>query len=406
MPSSPHDSLDSPTPSGTPSADGEGDGRSSAPPGRAALAGKIRWGLHAGLFLATATSVFSTYYIVSVGHVPHPALEAAEYAAALLCILLCHEFGHYIAARIHGVDATLPFFIPMPIPPFGTMGAVIQMRGAIRTRRALLDIGAAGPLAGLAVAVPLYAWGVAHSQLVAVDGTADAMQLGDSLLLRALDRLFGPHVAPGMDIWLSPVAFAAWAGMFVTMINLIPAGQLDGGHVAYALFGARQNAIARWVHRSMLAFFFVILGSSVLPDLRAGAPFWHMGRHVNDAIFWLVWFEILAVLGSLAGRARRRPRAAGAPPLALGTRVFGTLGLVLIAGALRDRSSPFAWATWFAGLAVLLVMEARWGALGPATDLTDHPETGPEPLGPVRAVVAVVTLAFFVALFMPTPMSF
>ena len=95
-----------------------------------------------------------------------------QYTASLLAILLAHEFGHYIAARIHKVDASLPFFIPLPLlSPFGTMGAVIRMRGVIPTRRALLDIGAAGPLAGLALAIPLYAWGVAHSQVVPIDGS-------------------------------------------------------------------------------------------------------------------------------------------------------------------------------------------------------------------------------------------
>jgi membrane-associated protease RseP (regulator of RpoE activity) len=356
------------------------------------------------LFAATVASAFVTQ--LPAGLPLREALrDAGQYTGALMAILLCHEFGHYIAARIHGVDASLPFFIPMPfVSPFGTMGAVIRMRDAIRKRHALLDIGAAGPLAGFVVAVPLYAWGVAHSKVVSIDGPSYGVELGDSLLLRALDHLFGPHVVPGItDISLSPVAFAAWAGMFVTMINLIPAGQLDGGHVAYALFGARQNVIARWVHRSMLAFFFVSLASSILPDVRAGAPFWHIGKHVNDALFWLLWFEVLAFLGSMT--APRSPRDPEVPRLGQGTRVFATLGLAIIAGALREKSSPFAWATWFAGLTVLLVMEARWGALGPATDLTDHPPTSGEPLGRGRSVVAVVTLALFVALFMPTPFS-
>jgi membrane-associated protease RseP (regulator of RpoE activity) len=362
----------------------------------------MRWRLHVVLFLATVASAFLTSLLQQGETFRDAAVGAAQYTAAIMAILLCHEFGHYIAARLHKVHATLPFFIPLPVlSPFGTMGAVIQMRDPIRTRRALLDIGAAGPLAGLAVALPLYAWGVAHSQLVAIDGPGYGIQLGDSLLLRGLDHLFGPHVPPGMDVNLSPVAYAAWAGMFVTMINLIPAGQLDGGHVAYALFGPRQDVIARWVHRSMLVFFFVSLASSFVPDVRAGAPFWHIGKHVNDALFWLVWFEVLGVLGSL----RPRARDVEPPRLAPGTRIVATLGLALLAGALRERSSPFAWAVWFAGLALLLVMEARWGVLGPVTDAADHPDTGREPLGPVRSVVAAVTLALFVALFMPTPFS-
>jgi membrane-associated protease RseP (regulator of RpoE activity) len=323
-----------------------------------------------------------------------------------MAILLCHEFGHYIAARLHKVNASLPYFIPVPvISPFGTMGAVIAMRDPIRERRALLDIGAAGPLAGLAVAVPLYAWGVARSTVVPLAGPDVGMQLGDSLLLRTLDHFFGPAVPAGMDVLLSPVAFAGWAGMFVTMINLLPVGQLDGGHVAYALFGPRQDVIARWVHRSTLAFFVVSLASSLVPDLRAGLGFWHLGRHVNSALFWLVWFEALAVIGGLSTRGRWRGDEGDEPKLPQRTRIVATVGLALLAGVLRDKSSPFPWAAWFVGLAVLLVMEARWGVLGPSTDLLDHPVTRPAPLGVGRSIVAAVTLALFVALFMPTPFA-
>ena len=186
MPSSPQDSIDSPTPSGTPSAEGQ--------PAPASPARPAAWRLHVALFLATVASAFVTSF--GQGRtLREELLHAAQYTAALMAILLCHEFGHYVAARLHKVDASLPFFIPMPfISPFGTMGAVIRMRDPIRTRRALLDIGAAGPLAGLVVAVPLYAWGVAHSQLVALDGSSYGVELGDSLLLRTLDHLFGPAV--------------------------------------------------------------------------------------------------------------------------------------------------------------------------------------------------------------------
>jgi membrane-associated protease RseP (regulator of RpoE activity) len=317
-----------------------------------------------------------------------------------MAILLSHEFGHYIAARIHKVDASLPFFIPLPIlSPFGTMGAVIRMRSVIPTRRALLDIGASGPLAGLAVAIPVYAWGVAHSRVIATDGSAGAtVQLGESLLTRALDHWFAPQVPAGMDILLSPVAWAGWAGMFVTMINLFPLGQLDAGHVAYSLFGPRQNRIAQWVHRSMLAFFFVSVGSFVARDVRAGLGLYHLGRDVGNSISWLVWFEVFAILGTLSSRE-------GPDRLGIRTRAFATLGLVLLAGVFHDRASPLLWLTWFAGLGVLLAMEARWGALRKASTVLDHPPTGAEPLGVGRAIVAVVTLAFFALLFMVTPIS-
>jgi len=369
-----------------PSADHIPLGQAPAP-----AATPLAWRTNAWLLLATVASCFLTWML----HEPPSragAMHALAYTGALMAILLSHEFGHYIAARIHKVDASLPYFIPLPvISPFGTMGAVIRMRSVIPTRRALLDIGASGPLAGLAVAVPLYAWGVAHSQLVAVDGSdGDVVQLGGSLLLRLLDRTF------------APVAFAGWAGMFVTMINLLPVGQLDGGHVAFSLFGPRQNRVAQWVHRSMLAFFFVSLASFVVRDLRAGFGLYHLGRHVNNSIFWLVWFEVLGVLGVMATRGNH----GATDRLGIRTRAFATLGLALLAGVFHDRSSPILWATWFAGLAVLIVMEVRWGALRIDSTLLDHPPTGPQRLSAGRAIVAAITLALFIALFMPTPISF
>jgi hypothetical protein len=360
---------------------------------------RIAWRTNACLFLATVVSCFVTWWELN-GKTHAAAVEAAAFTAALLAILLCHEFGHYIAARVHRVDASLPYFIPMPIvSPFGTMGAVIRMRSVIPTRRALMDIGAAGPLAGLVVAIPLYIWGIAHSKVIALDALgANPVEFGESLLTKLIEHVFGPSVPEGMDIELSPVAFAGWAGMFVTMINLFPVGQLDGGHVAFSLFGPRQNRIARWVHRSMLAFFFVSLVSFVARDLRSGLGLWHLGRHVQNSLFWLVWFEVLPILGSFS--TREGPDRLGILP-----RAVATLGLALLVAFFHDRTSPMLWVAWFAGLAVLLVMEARWGALRSESTLLDHPATGPEPLRPGRAAVAIVTLAFFVLLFMPTPIS-
>ncbi len=401
MPGLPPDSSDSPKPSATPSSEAP---LRPVPAAKPALA----WRTNAWLFAATVASVFVTGLVNALGahEQARAALtQAAQFAGALMSILLAHELGHFIAARIHKVDASLPYFLPLPLlSPFGTMGAVIRMRSVIPTRRALLDIGAAGPLAGLALAIPLYAWGAAHSQAVPLSGLEDAgMQLGDSLLLRLLDHAFAPPVPEGTDLLLSPVAFAAWAGMFVTMINLLPVGQLDGGHVAFALFGPRQNRLARWVHRSMLVFFFVSIAGFIARDLRSGLWLMHLGRHVNDSLFWLVWFEVLAVLGTLSSSG---PRPRGDDPrLTTSTRLFATLGLAMLAGMLRDRTSPALWASWFAGLALLLTMEARWGVLSPSSTLLDHPPTGAQPLGLGRAIIAVVTLAFFALLFMPTPIG-
>jgi membrane-associated protease RseP (regulator of RpoE activity) len=410
MPASPPSSSDSPKPSVTPSPE-----PASFPPppkdegeaGRGAKAiGAIPldWRRNAWLFLATAISVFVTGAESEGVFLGHDSIVAgAQFAAALLSILLAHEFGHYIAARIHKVDASLPYFIPMPHwSPFGTMGAVIRMRGAIPTRKALLDIGAAGPLAGLGLALPLYAWGAAHSRVIFPDGTGGEGELGESLLSRLICHFAAAPVPPGADILLSPVAFAAWAGMFVTMINLFPVGQLDGGHVAFALLGKRQDRAAIIAHRSMLAFFFVSLSSYLMRDIRAGVGLHRLGQHVNDSMFWLVWFEVLAVIGTISTRGQERVLSPDS--LTIGTRVMATIPLVVLAAWGRDQASPTLWIAWFVGLGILLAMEARWGSLRKHT-LFDHPPTGSEPLGRVRAAVAIVTLLFFALLFMPTPIS-
>jgi Zn-dependent protease len=397
MPSLPPDSSDSPPSSMTPPE------RAILPVGHLrSAATPLAWRTNAWLFLATVASAFVTWLWMHGPPSRANVIDATQYTAALMAILLAHEFGHFVFARIHHVDASLPYFIPLPfVSPFGTMGAVIRMRSVIPTRRALLDIGAAGPLAGMALALPLYGWGIAHSQIWKTDGSqGDFVTLGSSLLSRLVDLGFGPTVPEGHDIMLSPVGFAGWVGMFVTMINLLPVGQLDGGHVAYALFGSRQNKIAQWVHRSMLVFFFVSLSSFVARDLRAGMGLWHLGRHVNNSLFWLVWFEVLAVLGTLSSR-----RDTSTDGLGIRTRAFATIGLALLAGFFHDTASVAVWGAWFAGLMVLISMEARWGALRSSSTLLDHPATGAEPLRAGRAVVAAATLALFVLLFMPTPIA-
>ena len=325
--------------------------------------------------------------------------SGAQFAGTLLTILVAHELGHYVAARIHKVDASLPFFIPMPLlSPFGTMGAIIRMRGTIPTRRALLDIGAAGPLAGLAFAIPLYAWGTAHSQVITASG--DGVQLGESILLKLIDRSFGPPVPEGMDILLSPVAFGAWGGMFVTMINLLPVGQLDGGHVAYALFGTKQDRFAPYVHRSLLAFFFVVLAGHLMRDFRAGAGLHYVGRHLSNALFWLFWFEVLAILGTLSSKRPERPEN----EISIRTRIFAILSMLGLATIARSSHSRAVAGIFFAALALLLAMERKSGVLR-KHDLLDHPPTGAAPLDKGRAAVAVATLVAFVLLFMPEPFS-
>jgi membrane-associated protease RseP (regulator of RpoE activity) len=359
------------------------------------------------LFLATVASVMFTYTYGSEEGLFSRAgwLAGAQFTAALLGILGAHEFGHYFAARIHKVDASLPYFIPLPVfSPFGTMGAVIRMRGVIPTRRALLDIGASGPLAGMCVAIPLYLWGAAHSRVV--DAAAgESMELGESVLLRLLDAIAAQPVPEGKTLLLSPVAFAAWGGMFVTMINLLPVSQLDGGHVAYALFGERHNRIAPWVHRSMLVFFGVSLASYLARDVSHGLGFARIGQHVGNSIFWLVWFEVVAILASLSTRgADSRGDDDERPRMTLGARALAVGGLVFLASEGRDKGGALVWIAFFVGLALLVAMEVRGGSLR-ASPLLDHPPTAPNGLGGLRTGIAIVTLALFALLFMPTPIA-
>lgn len=361
------------------------------------------WTRNLFLFLATIVSVFSTYaFAIGDGHSLSDRLaKGGQFAGSLLTILVAHELGHWVAARIHKVDASLPFFIPLPIlSPFGTMGAVIRMRGVIPTRRALLDIGASGPLAGLVFAIPLYIWGIKHSQVI--DVSAGGTTLGNSIALTLLDKWFAPAIGPGQDVMLSPVAYGAWGGMFVTMINLLPVGQLDGGHVAYSLFGPKQDTYARFVHRAMLVFFFVAVTGHVLRDMRAGLGLHYLGKHVANSIFWLFWFELLAVLGHLSNPSDDEP-AAGV--LSIRARIAATVGLVVVAALARDHRSPLLPITFFLGLGALLFMEAKGGVLQKHA-LFDHPPTANAPLDKGRAVVAALTLAIFVLLFMPEPFSF
>jgi membrane-associated protease RseP (regulator of RpoE activity) len=216
------------------------------------------------------------------------------FAVPLLTILLCHEFGHYVMARRHRVRASLPMFIPFP-NLFGTMGAVIAMKGRIRTRDALVDIGAAGPLAGLVVALPVTVLGLALSKVEPMNDRTGVLVEGDSLLYLALKRIVCGPIPSGHDVWLHPVAFAGWAGLFVTMMNLLPIGQLDGGHVAYALFGPRQDRWSRLVSYSLLvlaaavALWLHVHTPTARRDLSAYMPavVWCMWSLLSRSVMWL-----------------------------------------------------------------------------------------------------------------------
>jgi membrane-associated protease RseP (regulator of RpoE activity) len=209
----------------------------------------------AGTLLYAATSEVGQQLLGRVGdplqamlivlRTPQLWVIGMPYAAALLMILGVHEMGHYVAARRHKADVTLPYFIPMPIG-LGTMGAVIRLKSPIKNRKQLFDIGVAGPLAGLAVAVPLLIIGLATSPVVFVGRPIPGGQEGNSILYLLLKLITKGQILPGggYDVSINAIAFAGWFGLIVTMINLLPIGQLDGGHIIFSLFGRKQWQIA------------------------------------------------------------------------------------------------------------------------------------------------------------------
>jgi len=170
------------------------------------------------------------------------------FSLTLLTILLAHELGHYIACVYYGVEATLPYFLPSPMPVTGTFGAFIRIHSAIYSKRTLFDIGIAGPIAGFIFLVPALGVGLAYSKILPGINHQGSIQLGMPALQWIAQRLVFPGV-PMADIYLHPVARAAWVGMFATAMNLLPVGQLDGGHVLYALLGRPK----KWLTNCFLA---------------------------------------------------------------------------------------------------------------------------------------------------------
>lgn len=201
-----------------------------------------RYTIHVALFLATLAS---TMFVGGYTGKTIDWLYGLWYAVPILVILTCHEFGHYIACRIHDVDATLPYFLPMPFLPLtGTLGAVIKIREPFPSKQALFDIGVAGPIAGFVALIPFLIYGVAHSTVIAIDPKADVLWLGEPLLFKLVKWATIGVLAPGMDITIHPMGFAAWFGMLATSLNLLPFGQLDGGHISYSVFGPRSRYVS------------------------------------------------------------------------------------------------------------------------------------------------------------------
>jgi membrane-associated protease RseP (regulator of RpoE activity) len=243
-------------------------------------AGRPRVFVPALLFLVTVvTTVTAGAFYEGVNPFTDPGglVKGIPFSASLLVILGTHELGHYFASRLHNVVATLPFFIPAPpIPPLiGTFGAVIRMKSPIATKKALVDIGAAGPLSGFVVAVFVVIWGLTLSEVAVkpLPGEGFGIGLGSSIIFNILTHITVGPIPEGFDIYLHSVAFAGWIGLFVTALNLFPMGQLDGGHVVYALVGP--------IHRKVSIV--MVVGLSVL-----GIFTWPG---------WLVWAALVTIIG-------------------------------------------------------------------------------------------------------------
>ena len=271
--------------------------------------------LHVFLFLLTFLATTLPFSSSNPGESPLEAmllgplrdpvrlLAGLRFSLPLMSILLAHESGHYLTARRYGVNQSLPYFIPAPGTYFGTMGAVIVMRSTPPSRPALLNVAVMGPYAGVLLAIPAAAWGLAHSPPIAPETlTGTSIVFGSSLLFQALEYLFSPN---GTDVLLHPVGLAGWVGLLITSLNLIPVGQLDGGHVSYALTGRYHIFISRTVIVLLIALSL------------------YLGK---DGLLWIFWAVILSIFG-----LRHPPVERPAVPLSGPQRLNACASMILFA---------------------------------------------------------------------------
>ncbi len=273
----------------------------------------IPW-VHILLLLATlATTVFvgATHRGADPFADPSSLLLGLPFAVTLLSILGVHELGHYFTARRYRIRVTLPYFIPVPVG-LGTFGAFIKMKSPVTDRRALFDVGIAGPLAGLCLAVPAVIVGLAWSQLLPETRSGQVgIVLGEPLLFSLLQWVALGPLPDGTDVLLHPVAFAGWIGLFVTALNLLPIGQLDGGHVSYAVVGTHHRKVA-----IVTVAILVVMGIAFWPG-------------------WLFWAALALILG-----LKHPPPLDDTMPLDPRRRVGGYLSLLLLLGLITP--SPFS----------------------------------------------------------------
>jgi membrane-associated protease RseP (regulator of RpoE activity) len=245
------------------------------------------------------------------------------FALSLLAILVSHEMGHYLYCRRYRVDATLPFFIPFPLG-FGTLGAFIRIRSPFPNRKALFDIGAAGPFAGFLVSLPVLYFGIREAVISPTLPDGDGLFLGEPLLFQLAARWMLGAIPDGMTLNIGPIGLAAWFGLFMTALNLMPIGQLDGGHVTYSLlprWASKISHVASWVCVGLVYF----------------------GPN------WIVWSIVVRVLGR-----RHPPTLDDGAPAGRGRAWLGGLSLVVFALCFVPNPVVVSWRDIFDALRELL----------------------------------------------------
>jgi membrane-associated protease RseP (regulator of RpoE activity) len=279
------------------------------------------------LFLATVASTLFVgavgwYYVrpAALGANPLLVVRAWPFSAAVLGVLGIHELGHYVMSRRHGVSASLPYFIPVPTI-IGTMGAVIKLRGRMPDRRTLFDIGVAGPIAGLVATIVVTVIGLSMPPVSIpasmLEQSDQAIRLADPPLMQGIAALLGePLYYDDPTTAVNPVVVGGWVGMFVTFLNLLPVGQLDGGHMLRAMLGRRQETVAAMVPAALFGL--------------AGYLYYVQGRALADSVMlWAVWggFAMLLAFNGAAepvtdGRLDRRRQGLGLATFAAGALCF------------------------------------------------------------------------------------
>jgi membrane-associated protease RseP (regulator of RpoE activity) len=395
--------------------------RPSKPPGQA----KDRYWLHALLFVLTLVSCIyaggwqwvGRYLLYAEAGVWAQVVDGLRYAVPLLVFLTVHEFGHYFAARHHGVSTSLPYYIPFPFNGVGTFGAVIRIREPLPTTRKLFDVGAAGPLAGFVVALGflLYAFATlpppeylldlpghealkAHinqhgtfpdERLTTPEGSqAVAIVLGQTPLYWAFAQLF-PHVPPMYEMMHYPVLLAAWFGLLFTALNLLPVGQLDGGHILYALFGKK------WHGRLAHVFVLVLLGSASIGFAKGGPGFaawlvsWFSPELAaqGELMDSLSWFLLAGILYFFLGRIFDGDPRRVAPAL------LGGMGLGVAARVVGEPLMRFGYTGWF-----FFCLMIVW-----LIKVKHPPVVRDQALTPRRRVLGYLAIAIFVLCFSLRP---